>query len=66
VLILGNGKLSFGNVLFRSVKSVDIHSFPLFFFTMIIFSNQVVKCTSPMTLASNNLCNLAFATWILS
>ena len=36
----GRGKLSFGQALLRSVKSIHILHFPLDFFTMTTFSNQ--------------------------
>ena len=49
VSILGNGKLSLGHALLRSIKSMHIRHFPFFFLTITMFASQVVNCTSLMS-----------------
>lgn len=51
----GNGNLYFGYTLFIYVESMHMHYFLFFFFTMMIFANHVVKCTSLITFAARNL-----------
>ena len=44
--ICGSGKLSFGQALLRSVKSMHTLSFPFFFLTTTVFATQSGYCTS--------------------
>jgi len=64
--ILGSGKSSFGQALFRSVKSIHIYHFPFFFFTGTVLASHVGYLTSLMTLASNNLWTSALTAATLS
>ena len=66
LLILGSGYGSFGQHLFRSVKSTYIHHFPFFFLTITTLANHSKYYTSLMTPSSSNLCTLAFAASALS
>jgi hypothetical protein len=53
--ILGNGNSSFGQALFRSVKSMHILYLPLAFFTITVFASHSGYFTSLMTPALRSL-----------
>ena len=48
--IRGRGKGSFGQALFKSVKSIQTLHFPFFFFTTTVFESQIGYCTSRIAL----------------
>jgi hypothetical protein len=64
--ILARGKLSFEQHLLRSVKSVHIHHFPFFLWTITMFSNHYGYVTSLINPTSNRRCTSAFAASIFS
>jgi hypothetical protein len=64
--ILVRGKSSLGQQLLRSVKSMHIHHFLFFLWTITTLANHCGYCTSLINLASNNHCTLAFTASIFS
>ena len=64
--ILGSEYGSFGQHMFRSLKTTHIHHFLFFFLTITTLANHSRYCTGLMTPASSSLCTSAFATSALS
>ena len=59
--ILGKGYWSFGQHLFRSVKSTHIHHLSFFFLSMTTFASHSGYCIGLMTSALSSLWTSAFA-----
>jgi hypothetical protein len=66
LLILERGKSSLEQHLFRSVKSVHIHHFSFFLWTITTFASHCGYLTSLINPVSNNLCTSALIASIFS
>ena len=62
----GSGKLSFEQVLFSSVKSMQTLNFPFFFFTTMTFVSHSGSWTSLINLVSISLCTSSLMIWFHS